>query len=257
MGKLTALFNKRIGMPENEAITFGKLPEVLERTALTIPFENLTVIQNRISKVNKENLFEKIIERNEGGLCYELNPFFYYYLIENGFHAVLADGVVYNHAAQDYHQLGRTHVTILINHEGQTYLIDTGFGANLPLLPVPLSGETVSSTNGEFRLKKEMTEHGDYVLEMKLKHKDPDWKIGYAFDSRKPITESTLNEIQTIIAEHPNSSFNKQPLLTCLTKTGSITLTNTSFTQWVNGTVTKETIEDTKFGELAKQHFGM
>ncbi|WP_051186046.1 arylamine N-acetyltransferase [Neobacillus bataviensis] len=86
----------------------------------------------------------QIIERNEGGLCYELNPIFYFYLKENGFNAVLTDGVVYNHAADEYHQLGRTHVTILLNHEEQSYLIDTVFGGNLPLKPVPLSGETIS-----------------------------------------------------------------------------------------------------------------
>lgn len=257
MSNIKALFHNRIGMPENETITFEKLPEVLEKTAQTIPFENLSVIGNHTREITKENLTAKVLERKEGGLCYELNPMFYYYLLENGFDAYLADGVVYNHAAQDYHQLGRTHVTILVNHNNQTYLIDTGFGANLPLRPVPLSGESVTSNNGEFRVKKQQTAYGDYCLEMKLKHKDRDWKIGYAFDSRTPITESTLNGIQTIISEHPKSSFNKHPLLTRLTNNGNITLTNNSFTQWAEGIVSKDTIDDKQFRELAKQYFGM
>ncbi|WP_066066988.1 arylamine N-acetyltransferase family protein [Neobacillus soli] len=258
MQKLTPLFHNRIGMPKNETITFEKLAEVLEKTAQNIPFENLTIIQNKTRKITKENLFNKIVERNEGGLCYELNPLFYFYLIENGFNAFLTDGVVYNHAAEEYHQLGRTHVTVLMKHEGQTYLIDTGFGGNLPLKPVPLSGETVSSYNGEFRIKKVNHEIGDYCLEMKLRHKDSDWKIGYSFNSKKSIEDTAdLNEIQTIITEHPKSSFNKHPLITRLTNNGNITLTDTTFIQWADGILTKETIEHMKFKELAKQHFGL
>ncbi|WP_144548501.1 arylamine N-acetyltransferase [Bacillus sp. X1(2014)] len=257
MQNLTTLFHKRIGMPEDQKISFEKLPEVLEKTAQNIPFENLSIIENKTGRITKENLINKVVEKNEGGLCYELNPLFYFYLIENGFNAVLTDGVVYNHSVGEYIQLGRTHVTVLLNHEGQTYLIDTGFGGNLPLKPVPLSGETVASDNGEFRIKKVNHELGDYFLEMKLKHKDTEWKIGYAFDSRKSIDDTNLNEIQSIIAEHPQSSFNKHPLITRLTKNGNITLTDSTFTKWADGILTKEAIENKKFKELAKQHFGL
>ncbi len=258
MQKLTPFFHKRIGIPNNQRITFEKLPEVLEKTAQNIPFENLSHIENKTRKITKENLINKIVERHEGGLCYELNTLFFFYLKENGFNAVLTDGVVYNHAAGEYRQLGRTHVTVLLNHDEQRYLIDTGFGGNLPLKPVPLSGETISSYNGEFRIKKVNHENGDYCLEMKLKHKDSDWKIGYAFNSRNSIDDiSDLNAIQTIIAEHPKSSFNKHPLLTRLTENGNITLTDTTFTQWADGILTKETIDHVKFKELAKQHFGL
>jgi N-hydroxyarylamine O-acetyltransferase len=258
MQKLTPFFHKRIGIPNNQTITFEKLPEVLEKTAQNIPFENLSLIENKTRKITKENIINKIVDRHEGGLCYELNPLFFFYLKENGFKAVLTDGVVYNHAAGEYHQLGRTHVTLLLNHNEQMYLIDTGFGGNLPLKPVPLSGETISSYNGEFRIKKVNHENGDYCLEMKLKHKDTDWKIGYAFDSRNSIDDvANLNAVQTIIADHPKSSFNKHPLITRLTENGNITITDTTFTQWADGILTKETIDHVKFKELAKQHFGL
>lgn len=128
----------------------------------------------------------------------------------------------------------------------------------MPLTPVPLTGETVASDNGEFRIRQVDSEHGDYVLEMKLKHKDADWRIGYAFDSKHPVTDvSEWNEIQRIIAEHEDSPFNKSPLITKITDQGNITLTNTSFTQWRDGVVTKEKIDDARFKELLKQYFGL
>ncbi|WP_044640014.1 arylamine N-acetyltransferase family protein [Risungbinella massiliensis] len=257
MNELNSLFRKRIGISESENITFEILENVLEKTAKNIPFENLCIIEKKTRDITKENLIDKILVRKEGGLCYELNSLFYLFLIENGFKAVLARGIVYNQATQEFPTFGRTHVTIiLMPQEEQTYLIDTGFGGNLPLKPVPLSGETVMSPNGEFRIKQVDIPQGNYILEMKLKHKDTDWKIGYAFDSKTTITDvSEFNETQTIIVEHPDSPFNKTPLITRLTNEGNVTLTDTSVTQWINGVVIKEKIDTVKFKELLKHHF--
>lgn len=258
MSGLNALFRKRIGIPEDEQITFEHLDTVLEKTAKNIPFENFCIIGNKTSEITRESLVNKMLVKKEGGLCYELNSILYFFLLENGFDAVLARGVVYKNETREYQTIGRTHVTILVVHEEQTYLVDTGFGANLPLTPVPLTGETVASDNGEFRIRQVDSEHGDYVLEMKLKHKDADWRIGYAFDSKHPVTDvSEWNEIQRIIAEHEDSPFNKSPLITKITDQGNITLTNTSFTQWRDGVVTEEKIDDARFKELLKQYFGL
>ncbi|MFF3023135.1 arylamine N-acetyltransferase [Gottfriedia sp. NPDC057948] len=258
MSELNLLFRKRIGLRDNEVINFNNVNDVLEKTAKNIPFENLCIIGNKTNEINRENLISKLLVKNEGGLCYELNSILYLFLLENGFNVRLVRGVVYDNIAQKYPTFGRTHVTILLTQNEETYLIDTGFGANLPLKAVPLSGEIITSSNGEFRIKEEDTEFGDYVLMLKLKHKDPDWRIGYAFDSRDIISDvSEFNEIQTIIAEHKESPFNKNPLMTQLTNEGNKTLTNTSFTQWVNGVVTKEDLDEMKYKELAKQHFGL
>jgi len=257
MNELNALFRKRIGLPENEAITFESLDNILENTAKNVPFENLRVIGKTAKAITKENLVDKILVNHEGGLCYELNPLFYLFLLENGFQAVLARGIVYNHEQQRYPAAGRTHITILLTHEGQTYVVDTGFGGNVPLKPVPLTGETVASANGEFRIKREDTEYGDYLFEMKLKYKDTDWKLGYAFDSRHPITDVTgCNVVQEIIVEHSESPFNKSPLITKRTDRGSVTLTETSLTQWENGQMTKEQIDPARFPDLLKAYFG-
>lgn len=256
MRELNALFRERIGLPANAPLTFETLDSVLEGAAIHIPFENLSIMEKNIKEITKENLTNKLLINHEGGMCYELNSLLYFFLLENGFKAALTRGVVYKNG--QFLTLGRTHVTILLDHMGQTYLVDTGFGGNLPLKPVPLNGETVASNNGEFRVKKMDSEHGNYVFEMKLKHKDTDWRIGYAFNSKNPVTDvSEFNEIQAIVAGHDQSPFNKAALLTRLTQDGNITLTPTSFTQWVDGVVTREEIDGSRFKELAKQHFGI
>ncbi|MDF2645844.1 MAG: arylamine N-acetyltransferase [Paenibacillus sp.] len=257
MDELNGLFRKRMGIPENQKLTFETLDNILRKTATSLPFENLSIISNKTSAITKESLITKMLVKNEGGLCYQLNPLLYFFLVENGFNAVLVRGEVYNYATKDWSRLGRTHVAILLKHKDHTYLVDTGFGGNLPLKPVPLNGETTTSVNGEFRVKAMESDYGDYILEMKLKYKDTDWKIGYAFDTKRPLEKlSELNEVQGIIVQHKESRFNKTPLITQLTSDGNITLTDASFTQWVNGNSKKEQIDNDKFKELAKQHFG-
>ncbi|MCZ8520274.1 MULTISPECIES: arylamine N-acetyltransferase family protein [Paenibacillus] len=257
MSELSALFRRRLDLPVNGTIHFEDLNQVLSRMAKTIPFENLCIIGGTTSAITKEHLVDKILVRREGGLCYEINPLLYLFLLDNGFDVVLTRGIVYSHQLQAYPASGRTHITILLTHKEQTYIVDSGFGGNLPLLPVPLSGETVSSSNGEFRIRRENSEHGDHVLQMKLKHKDTEWKTGYAFYSHTPLTGLLeCNDVQTIIAEHPDSPFNKDPLITRLTDRGNITLTHTSFTQWQDGIVTKENVTPARYKELLKRYFG-
>jgi N-hydroxyarylamine O-acetyltransferase len=152
--------------------------------------------------------------------------------------------------------IGRTHATVLLMHENRMYLIDTGFGGNFPLMPSRYPEKWCPPPN--FRVKAVESEHGDYFFEMKLKQIDSDWRIGYAFHSKRPVSDvAKCNEIQTIIAKNEDSPFNKTPLITKLTDGGNITLTNSSFTQWENGQVTKSRIDDEMFTALLNRHFGM
>jgi len=251
-------FRNRIGIPSNVEIAFETLDFVLEKTAKTIPFENLCILGNRVSSISQENLINKIIQQKEGGLCYELNTIFFLFLMENGFKPSLIRGVTYDHNNHQWNPIGKTHVTMIINHDEKPYIVDTGFGGNLPLKPVPLSGETVISNNGEFRIECVDRESGDYIFYMKLRHKHEDWKIGYTFNVKDEIQNvSDLNAVQTIIVEHPKSPFNQKPLLTMLTDDGNMILTETSFTEWVNGKVEKKEIDHNRFKEIAKEHFGI
>ncbi|GGG54310.1 arylamine N-acetyltransferase family protein [Paenibacillus radicis (ex Gao et al. 2016)] len=255
--QLNELFRSRIGFPADHKINFEDLSLVLEMAAKTIPFENFRIMERNTQTITKQNLLDKIVVKGEGGLCYEINSMLYLFLLENGFNVVMTRGVVFNNETKEFTSIGRTHATILLTYEGQTYLVDSGFGGNLPLTPVPLTGEIVQTSNGEFRIRKTDSEHGDYRFEIKVKHKDADWKLGYVFDSRMLLSDVTdLDELQQLIAEHELSVFNKDPLIMKLTEEGSMTLTDHSFTTWENGTMTKEEIGEARYKELLKQHFG-
>ena len=93
---------------------------------------------------------------------------------------------------------------------------------------------------------------------MKVNHKDEDWKIGYAFNSNEGFTNITeLNEVQKIIIEHPESAFNKKPIMTKLTDKGNMILTDSSFTEWVDGKMTKKKIDEKRFSLIRKEYFNL
>lgn len=259
MSELTNLFLKRIGLTEQISIDFQTLDRILEQMAFSIPFENLAVIRTGFYEMNQENLIQKILIRNEGGLCYELNALLYLFLRENGFDVVLISGEVFHEERQDWDRLGGSHVFNLVTYKGQKYLVDSGFGGNLPLKPVPLTGETVTSLNGLFRVEKKETEFGKYLLKMKLRDQNRHWKWGYAFNTnQQPVKKLTdLNEVQKTIIHHPDSPFNQSPLVIRLTPQGKNILTASSFTKTIAGKKDKVHIQPHQFQEIAKNHFGL
>ena len=157
----------------------------------------------------------------------------------------------YNLSRKSWSKTGKTHILNLLTHNGQQYVVDTGYGLNLPLKPVPLNGEVVSSGNGEFRVREVESEFGNFIFQMKLKYRDEDWVNGYVFDSKRPLKGLTeLNEVQQIIVESPYSPFNKGALVTRLTDDGNVILTGETLTQRVNGKELKEEIDPVKFQSL-------
>ncbi|WRU97007.1 arylamine N-acetyltransferase [Priestia filamentosa] len=137
MKKINTLLRERIGMSQEEKIEFDNLHTLLPQLAKELPFENLCIIENRTSELTEENLAHKFFTRNEGGVCYELNSLLYLFLVENNFDVKLVRGVIYENENNKWNDIGKTHVTILITYKEKIYLIDTGFGGNLPLKPVP------------------------------------------------------------------------------------------------------------------------
>lgn len=256
MPDLNQSFRKRIGYPVSTVLSFDHLESILNKTAKAIPFENTRIMTNQIQPITEEYLVDKICYRNEGGLCYELNPLLYLFLKENGFNVTLIRALIFNEMNNQWNPLGDTHVAILLEHQQQLFLLDTGFGGNLPLAPVPLSDIIVQTETGDFKISNTITPYGEYIFELKLKHKDSAWRTGYSF-STKNIIESfaELNGVQTTIQNHPKSPFNKRRLLSKITDTGTVTLTDTSFTEWINGMEKKVKIDQQEFRELVGRYF--
>ncbi|MCP1163886.1 MULTISPECIES: arylamine N-acetyltransferase [Bacillus] len=236
----------RLNLANRNEVKFEELNTILFSFAHTIPFENLDVIARNANTITMENLQNKILTISRGGLCYELNTLFYYFLQDCGYDVQLALGTVYKNDINAW-ALEDGHITIILNHDNVRYLIDVGIASLVPLIPVPFTGDSVSSKNGTYRVKKRDTSKGNYVLERK--DTNGEWKVCHAFYNRI-IDEAVVNDVQRRVIEDEKSIFNKGPIAVKLTDSGHVTLTNTSLTEIIHGEKVKREITENLYREL-------
>ncbi|PDY86644.1 arylamine N-acetyltransferase family protein [Bacillus tropicus] len=246
------LFTK-LNLAKRTEVKFEELNTILFAFAHTIPFENLDVISRNSNAITMENLQDKILSTSRGGLCYELNTLLYYFLKDCGYDVQLALGTVYKNDINTW-ALEDGHITIILNYDNVRYVIDVGIASLVPLVPVPFTGEAVSSKNGTYRVRRKDTSKGNYVLERK--DTNGEWKVCHAFYNRI-IDEAVVNDVQKRVVEDEKSIFNKGPIAVKLTESGHVSLTNTSFTEIVHGEKAKREITEEQYRELLNTLFAI
>ncbi|EJS54717.1 hypothetical protein ICG_02979 [Bacillus cereus BAG1X1-3] len=236
----------RLNLANRTEVKFEELNTILFAFAHTIPFENLDVIARNANTITMGNLQNKILTTSRGGLCYELNTLFYYFLKDCGYDVQLAFGTVYKNEINAW-ALEDGHITIILNYANERYLIDVGIASLVPLIPVPFTGESVSSKNGSYRVRKRDTSKGNYILERK--DTNGEWKVCHAFYNRI-IDEAVVNDVHKRVIEDEKSIFNKGPIAVKLTESGHVSLTNTSLTEMIHEEKTKRVITEDQYREL-------
>src|SRR5688572_23309977 len=95
---------------------------------MNIRFENLYIGLRRSIRLSEEALWDKIINQNRGGFCYELNGLFAWLLKQIGFDVTYLNARVFNQTGE----LGIDfdHLALLVKIPGQSsrWLTDVGFG---------------------------------------------------------------------------------------------------------------------------------
>lgn len=182
-----------------------------------VPFENLDVIRHRPIYLNLNSIYEKIVLRNRGGFCYELNGLFCALLQKLGYDAHLISATVLKPNGE--WAKADTHATILV-HFNEPYLVDVGFGANTPRLPIPLNGQAQTAINGIYKIKQHCIKQFD------LMHEND--KTLYRFTTpKKELIDFHEGSVFNQVSKE--STFTHQDIVTCATETGRITLTDHTF----------------------------
>nr|WP_269448614.1 arylamine N-acetyltransferase [Metabacillus kandeliae] len=231
------------------------MEELLRAFAFHIPFENLDVMNKEKRSLSEDNLADKILIQQRGGLCYELNPLLHRFLKEAGFDAKLVKGTVYNNE-KDQWALDGTHLTIIVKNASGMFLVDAGFGTSIPLKPVPFSGEPVHSESGVFRVSRQQTEKGTYLLEQK--NEEGSWIKAYAFsDIEIQHVQDELESVQKEIHDNPASPFNKRQLIAKRIPEGKIVLSEDHLLIEKAGQQEKRPVESGLLSDILKEQFYM
>jgi N-hydroxyarylamine O-acetyltransferase len=128
---------ERIGYSGGLAPSRSTLDALHLAHATHIPFENLDILLGLPIRLDLPSLAAKLVRGRRGGYCFEQNRLFAAVLEALGFAVTpLAARVRFGTTAV----LPRTHMTLLVELDGERLLADVGFGAHGLLLPVPFGG---------------------------------------------------------------------------------------------------------------------
>jgi N-hydroxyarylamine O-acetyltransferase len=207
-------------------VSIENLAELQHLHMQHIPFENLDVIRRVPIYLNLHRIYEKIVENNRGGYCYEVNGLFNWLLVELGYNSHLVAATVRKPSGE--WAKADTHAAILVQLD-QPYLVDVGFGAATPRLPIPLSGEERTDINGVFSAKIQSSHTFDLVLKT-----DSGERTLYRFSTDKKVLVD-FHEGCVFNQVAKESSFTHTDIVTRATPTGRITLSDQQLTVTENG----------------------
>ena len=218
-----------------------------------VPFENLDIRLKRPIRIDEESIWEKLINRNRGGFCYELNGLFAWLLKQIGFDVTFLNARVFNSTGE----LGIDfdHLALLVTIPGQStrWLADVGFGDsfNEPL-NFEERGEQVQGLRA-YRI--EQTPDGYIIWQ---KNYDGSWERQYYFD----ITPHNFpTEYESACLYHqtsPKSSFTRESIISRATPDGRVSLEDGRLIVTTNGQREETLIAGSaEYKILLKEHFGV
>ncbi|MDB6174003.1 MAG: arylamine N-acetyltransferase [Chthoniobacteraceae bacterium] len=132
-------------------------PETLRALHLAhvthVPFENLDVLLGRPIRLDLASLQAKIVRDRRGGYCFEQNGLFAAVLEKLGFNLTRLAARVRLGSTRI---MPRTHMTLLVEAGGESWLADVGFGGWGLLEPIPLiAGRNYQQGMWTSRLERE------------------------------------------------------------------------------------------------------
>ena len=203
----------------------GSLPNLAGLTKLqehhmeNIPFENLDVVIGRTIKIDQESLFDKLITRNRGGYCFELNTLYAELLRALGFFPRPVLGRVW--LSNPRKLPPRNHLAHLVDLEGKTYVTDVGFGGLITRVPLDLKVSTpVNDKDGMVRI----VPFGDHQF-MITRQTENGWENQYSFEQVE-VSEEDIFISNYYMSTHPKSHFYEHKFVGKYTKDGRVGLFN-------------------------------
>ncbi|AZV41156.1 acetyltransferase [Peribacillus asahii] len=240
----------RIQAVKKDMLDFEYLVHLQKQHVLNVHFENLDILNKKPLSLNTEDLYKKIVLFQRGGVCYELNGLFYHLLTQLGFNPYLMAGTV--HVRDEIWAIENAHLFMVVPVDNKEYLVDVGLGGKCPRIPVPMSGEEVIDSDGNYRVKKDE----EKLLFYLQKETSTGWEILYRFEA--PLNKWTIDSIYPICVlteTSPQSIFNKDYFLSRVTEEGRITLLGNTLIIVKGKEIIKEKLANHKIVEEAQRYF--
>ena len=178
-----------------------------------IPFENLELLKPSFTpNLDRDYLFDKLILRRRGGVCYELNTSFYNLLTALGFSACQISG----RSRLDSPLTG--HVFTLVHLPEGDYTADVGFGDDA-VPPLNVQGGAVDAYHATYWVEPD--EDGLLRLYLQIPGEEPEFQYQFSLTPRK--REDYMDTFR-FTAAPGNTFFSERPICCRFTPAGKILL---------------------------------
>jgi N-hydroxyarylamine O-acetyltransferase len=245
---LDAYFN-RIDFQGEAKPSLATVTELMRRQLVTVPFENIDIQAGKIISLDPNDIVEKIIHRQRGGYCYEVNGLFAM--------ALSALGIPYFFiAARPISHGGRkpkTHMALVLKLQGEKWLCDLGFGGYGIRAPMRINVlESAVNQDGELFMLS-LQQENELVLKM---HNNNGWEDLYAFE----LTAQNWADFAPanyFNSTHPDSIFTRKLLVAICTATGRKIVFGHSFKKIENGQIEKQLLSAENRTQILREEFGL
>lgn len=250
----------RIGADVPATPTLTALDALIAAQLSQIPFENVDPLLHRTVKIDIDSVFDKIVTRQRGGYCFELNTLFAAALGALGYQVVpLAARVRWNVPPEV--ETPQSHMLLRVEVEHRSYIVDVGFGGPTPFRAIPLSAPADESF--PYRLLPPPPEAVDplatayhaYDLEARG---DDGWIKVYRFDlTPQPWIDYVPRN--WFVSTHPDSIFLHVLMAARTEGDARLTLANGHFAvRHADGSVEKEQLSTAEeIVDLLADRFGL
>lgn len=213
---------KRINYAASTNPTLETLTAMHRAHLQTVPFENLNIHIPRKIILTEGALFQKIVNENRGGFCFEQNGLFSAVLRELGFDVLRLEANVYHTDTDDY-GIPMNHMTLMVIIDGVRYLTDVGFGAAFSE-PLEIDNPEIQVQDvGQFKIVID----GNTATYYNHLNNSDKMSIGYRFFFT-PHELSDYDEACHYMQTSPKTHFTQKRVCSRMTPEGRISLTDTT-----------------------------
>ena len=242
---------KRIGYNGKPAINFETLSELQYRHFLSVPYENLDILNRVPLSLDIDDLFEKIVIRNRGGYCFELNTLFNHLLKETGFKTTT---YISRFLLGEKETPMRRHRVMKVDIDGESYLADVGVGSEVPVRPLKLQdGYEEKVRRILYKLSKEPF-YGWVLSYYNNRDDKNEWDKIYSFTEEEQL-EVDFVQPDFYCQYHPDSIFRTQRMVAVRTETGKNTIDGNLLKIFSKGTIASHIFEDSELNDILKKYF--
>jgi len=212
------------------AVNLATLTNLQDAHLKYIPYENFDCLNGKITSLKRQDMFNKVIMHNRGGICFELNGLYNWLLESLGFEVTSYSARFID--KMETYQL-RRHRVMCVTLGEKRYLTDVGVNSESPRVPLEIV-EGLIQSDGISQYKFTRSEFWGWLLWQKERGKI--WKRLFGFTEEPQIDKDFITPSFWCDA-HPDSPFIKSKKLSIFREDCNITIRGNYLKFYLGGRV--------------------